>query len=248
MNKEYKYIDGKIVVKNDEGHEIIYDYSRNIKEILIKENLIEMIENKIKSLVESNDTSDKQSNYYKPCIAPYVTLMTVLGSPIFSFLYGNHDIFTNYINTRFGTMNEALWHSLVVSGTFLPLTLFLESLFYKEFKEKLKYKNATESEIYFLEQIKQYNKIELELLKEEQRDNVYPEDLEVVKLNNLEILYLLKDKIEKYYNFGYNLNKYINYYNNGFLEDILENENYSNEDIEIAKKYLKEKKLKKRKS
>lgn len=58
MNKEYTYIDGKVIISYENGKKTPVDYYDNLDEILIQENLIETIENKILLL-------EKESNAYK---------------------------------------------------------------------------------------------------------------------------------------------------------------------------------------
>ena len=47
MNKEYIYIQGKVIVKDENGTQTSLEYYDNLDKVLIQENLIESMEDKI---------------------------------------------------------------------------------------------------------------------------------------------------------------------------------------------------------
>ena len=54
MNKEYTYIDGKVIVEDTEGNKKQVEYSDKLDEILVQENLIENMEDRILELEEAS--------------------------------------------------------------------------------------------------------------------------------------------------------------------------------------------------
>lgn len=75
MNKEYIYIDDKVEVKDEFGKIKKVDYSDNIEEILIKENIIEQIELEQKRLLNKKKHNKNISfKTLKKCI---ITLLSI---------------------------------------------------------------------------------------------------------------------------------------------------------------------------
>ena len=50
MNKEYTYIDGKVIISDENDNKTQSDYYDNLDEVLAQENLIETMEEKIQVL------------------------------------------------------------------------------------------------------------------------------------------------------------------------------------------------------
>ena len=61
MNKEYMYIDGKVVISDENGKQTLTEYSDNLDAILAQENVIETMENRILEL-------EKDSQFYKKIV------------------------------------------------------------------------------------------------------------------------------------------------------------------------------------
>lgn len=245
MNKEYTYIDGKVIVKDENGTQIPIEYYDNLDEVLIQENLIETIEDRISYL-------EKESQYYKiynkkynkkhyiPIILILGVLTTIIGGPAIFYFLGNTDIYTSVVNTIFGTMNEAVFFSSVFSILYLPAISVLELNMYCNHKNLLKKEKGINSELEFLKrQIVNERKKLVELTKEKTRDNENKE-FRVVKVNDLEKLKTFKSWLNLYYDLGYNGEKYYKYYFQGKLDDKL-SKHYNNTGIEVAKEYLEEK-------
>ena len=58
MNKEYTYIDGKVIISDENDKKTQSEYYDNLDKVLIQENLIETREGKIQEL-------ESVSEYYK---------------------------------------------------------------------------------------------------------------------------------------------------------------------------------------
>lgn len=50
MNKEYTYIDGKVIVRDSKGNQKQSEYYDNLEDVLIQENIIEKMESKINEI------------------------------------------------------------------------------------------------------------------------------------------------------------------------------------------------------
>ena len=54
MNKEYTYINGKVIISDENGNKTQSEYYDNLDEVLVKENIIETMEDKIEELKKSS--------------------------------------------------------------------------------------------------------------------------------------------------------------------------------------------------
>lgn len=61
MNKEYTYLDGKAIISDENGKQSLIEYFDNLDYILVQENIIETMENRIAKL-------EKDSQLYKKII------------------------------------------------------------------------------------------------------------------------------------------------------------------------------------
>jgi len=77
MNKECIYIDGKVIVSDDDGNKKLVSYYDNIKEVLEQENLIEALNDKVLRLTKENADLEKYNKNHLARI-----LVPLLGSII----------------------------------------------------------------------------------------------------------------------------------------------------------------------
>lgn len=240
MNKEYTYIDGKVMVRDENGNQTLIDYYDNLDEVLIRENLIETMENKISSLEkESKDYKKHNTKHYIPFFL-LMGLITTVGAPAIFYGLGNTAVYTSTISTTFGEVNQAVFFTGLFSATVLPITALAELNMYKWHKDSLKREKGTNSELEFLKQqiLEEQEKL-VELKKEKTRTNENQE-FRVVEVNDLERLKTFEGWLNLYYDLGYNGEKYYQYYQQGKLDDKL-GTYYTDVGIEIAKEYLEEK-------
>ena len=224
MNKEYTYIDGKVIISDENGKKTPVDYYDNLDEVLIQENLIETIENKI-SILEKESEDYKKYNYkhYIPFFL-LMALMTIVGLPVLFF-----DCLEN----------TAVYIS-ITSAVILPSTGFMELDRYKKYKDCLKKEKGINSELEFLKQQIIEEKEKLVELKSKKTRTNENQEFRVVEVNDLERLKIFKEWLNLYYDLGYNGEKYYKYYQQGKL-DVKLGKHYTDLGIETAKKYLEEK-------
>lgn len=241
MNKEYTYIDGKAIIKDENGNQTPIEYYDNLDEVLVQENLIETMQNEITKLEEeSKEYKNNSKKRYIPITLPLASLIIIFGVPALFYLFGYTNIYSSTINTIFGPMNEALLHSLVFYVLSLPVTGIIEYGMYCNYKNMKKDEKGINNQLDFLKKQLVIEKENLkQLLKNKTKEN-NNEQFRVVKVNDLEMLRNLKSYLEFYYDLGYNEQKYYKYLEQGKLNDKL-CKYYTEEGIEVAKEYLEQK-------
>lgn len=227
MNQEYVYIDGKVIVKTDKEIKKPISYYDNLNEVLIQENVIETIKECISTLEQESENYKKTNKkYHISFIIPATLLMTTILSPI---------LFSILVST-----NGAISCSLFLSAVFLPLATIAELQSYRYHKNLLKTEKGINSQLDFLKNQIIVESEKLNNLKKEKKLDKENNDFKVVEVSDLEKLKKLKEWLNIYFDLGYNCDEYYKYWQNGTL-DVKLSENYDDEEIEVAKKYLKEK-------
>lgn len=238
MNKEYTYIDGKVIISDENDNKTQSDYYDNLDEVLVQENLIETMEEKIQVLEKEIQLYNKIR--YIPIIFPTVALMSTIGAPImFNFLTATNS-FTTYVDTIFGTISQALLISISMSICFIPISAGLELSMYKDYKYSLKREKGINSELGYLKQQIEKEKEYLESLKQERTRNKEKTDFRTVKVDDLQQLKALKSYLDLYFDLGYNGEKYYKYFQEGQLDTKLQ-KYYTDTGIQLAKEYIEEK-------
>lgn len=227
MNKEYIYKDGKVLVIDENNKKREIPYTDNIDDILIKENIIEEIEIKIKELEDSKNNF--QYNYSKlATYYPFITCMFMLLTfPIIGISFD----FSIKLN---------LIYTLITGGIFIPFGALLSYVSHKDQMEYIKIQNGRENELEFLKNRLLKEKEKLEELNNNKTNNKEKKDTYSSKVDSIEELKKLRSYINLYYDLGYNEKKYYNYYGQGKLNNKLKKE-YSEQGIKLANEYFEEK-------
>lgn len=238
MNKSYTYLDGKVIVIDDNNHQVLKEYQDNIDEILKEENIVERMKNEIKFL---NNKYDNLKNIKNKKFFPYFTPFMIGTVYLFSFIFfnlmGHSD---KIVESIFGEMQmDTLMTNFIVCYMLIP-TIGIDLLGFKNFKDKKKEFCATESKLEFLnKQIKEEEK-KLSILKENKSREKENKEFRNVAISDKEKLQTLKYYLLMYEDLGKNFDKYSKYYEKGILEDKLKSKFYS-DDISYAKDYIEEK-------
>jgi len=241
MNKEYTYIDGKAIIKDEMGNQTPIEYYDNLDKVLVQENLIESMQNEIKKLEEESKEYKKNSKKrYIPIILPLGSLITIFGVPALFYLFGYTNIYSSTISTIFGSMNETLLYSSVFYVLSLPITGIIEYNMYCVHKNFKKEEKGINSKLEFLKKQIVIEKQYLNQLVKNKSNENDNQQFRVVKVNDLQALRNLKSCLELYYDLGYNDEKYYKYLEEGKLNDKL-SKYYTEDSVEVAKEYLKEK-------
>lgn len=240
MNKEYTYIDGKVIIKDENGEQKPGEYYDNLDKVLVQENVIETMEDRIKVLeTESEKYKKENKKRFIPIIFPLFAIAPAL-MPVLLFLFGDFGIFVTTVETVFGVMNKALFYTILFSFLYLPLSVVALIQEYSEHKVSRKKAKGVTSELEFLRKQLVDEKQILDELKNDKTKNNENEEFRVVEVNDIDKLRMLKQFLELSYNLGYNEDKYFRYYQNGELENKLK-KFCNEEEIQLANDYFQEK-------
>ena len=239
MNKEYIYMDGKVVVRDEKGNVRKIEYSDNLDKILIKENEIEKIQKRIQRLMKEKE------NYKAENFFPYFLLVSIGGVAITPFIFWmltkmNPSIPQTPIASVFGPINPGILITIAFGMVYIPIGLYLSTIQYINYKHRKKIKKAIDSELEFLKTKLIEKQDSLESLKQEKQRNSEDTTFRLEKVNDTRELAALQNLSNVYYDLGYNDEKYYRYYQQGKLKERLQGK-YSEEEIELAKKFLEEK-------
>lgn len=241
MNKGYTYVDGKVIISDTEGKQVLDEYYDNLDDVLVQENLIETMENRITELEKYSELCKKVNpKHYRPIYFIMIAIMTTIVAPMLSYLLTGTNPFITSIDTIFGIVNDAVFEICFFSSLLWPLGALLEFNLYRQYKNSIKKENGVNSELEFLQKQIVEEKRKLEDLKKEKKKEEKVKDFKVVEVDDKQQLNALKSYLSLYFDLGYNVEKYFSYYQQGKLDEKL-GKCYTDTDIGIAKEYLEEK-------
>ena len=241
MNKEYTYIDGKVIVEDENGNKKVREYNNKLDEILIQENIIEAMENQILILEEESKYYKKNnSKRYIPIILPVGLLTIIIAPSVILSLAEGANVFTTMINTIFGPMSKVAVFTLAISVPLISLVSMFELAFYTQHRDSQQKEKGVNSELEFLKKQIIIEKEKLASLQKEKIKKEEKKEFKVVKVDDLQTLQALKNSLCLYFDLGYNGEKYYKYYLQGKLDRKLD-KYYNDTGIEIAREYLGEK-------
>ena len=231
MNKECVYVDEKIVVSDESGNNRIIENSDKINEILVQENVVEVIEKKTLELKEKL-IKNKVSKHF----IPEYFLATICGL-IISYLSFKYVFKVNILTDLIiGPFNPIF----LMGGIIIPAFSLFDVFRYFDYKQMKKEKQGDILEYNYLSKKLEQEKSKLEELKKEQVIISDPQEFKVEKIDDLERLKELRNKLSLYNRLGYNMNKYYRYYQAGKLEKKLSRQ-YDESSISEIKEYFETK-------
>ncbi len=236
MNVSYTYIDGKAIIFDENGNQVPINYYNNLDDVLIQENVIETIENKIKELGNIKILPKKR-------FIPFTTIcatIVILVAPLILGLIFGINMYTTSVSTAFGEMNLFKMIAIICGVTIEPVAIITDILNHSIYNDFVKHNNAKVSELEFLKSKLIKEKEKLNSLKKESFECEEKKDFKTVKVNDIEELKQLKNMLLLYYDLGYNSKKYYTYQQQGKLRKKLAKK-YSEEDIKLIEQYLEEK-------
>lgn len=240
MNKEYTYIDGKVIIKDEKGNQTLDEYYDNLDEVLIQENVVESMENKIRILEkESSDYLKCNKKRYIPIATLSAIVFLTVGIPITMYLLGVTDIFSSSVDTIFGTMNKALLYDICLSPSLIA-TALIDAVNYSRYKKDLKIEKGINKELDFLKHSIVREKESLKKLKQSKTRDKENKDFRVVEVNDEKALRILDGYSKLCFDLGYNEEKYHKYCQAGILDDKLRDQNYNEGAVELAVEYFEE--------
>ena len=253
MNMEYiKTKSGGIVVFDERGRPREIEDSNNFEKILIQENKIEKIENRIKELEEELSecpTSEEvnQQKFIPLCSISW--LMATLIWPIIDCLMrGNFTIFTGTYNTFFSIYKEIFLSSMSFYLVTLLLSICFDVSSVFQIKNTKQNYNANVAELTTLKRILPEEKVLLNQLDSEKKilpqtkQVQYCYNMSLEKINDQKCLNELNDYLEFYRLVGIGLPKLYRLYLDGSLDLFFKEIGYefSEEEYKIVVDYIKE--------
>ena len=237
MNKEYAYSDGKAIIVDEKGNQTKSKYYDNLDDILVQENLIEDMENKIKQLEEDSANYKGNNKRY----VPLMLLLSILGILISNIILLAIDPRLFIEKMQFGNINLGTFFNSTLLAVLTPMTAIFDLRDYKKFKDAQNTEKGINSELDYLKKQITIEKQKLEKLQKDKKKKKENKKFGVVVVDDKAKLAESKSNSDFYYNVGYNENKYFKYYQQGRLNDKLIKDYYNNAEIKKVEEYLEEK-------
>ena len=128
------------------GNQTSIEYYSNLDQILVKENIIEAMEKRIKAL--ENESKKKMRGFIPYTLLCGIILLIVY--PITICLVDETNPYLYYVDTIFGSANYALLITLVMAIAISPVIAFATIWKYAHYEEDLRKENGINSELEFL--------------------------------------------------------------------------------------------------
>ena len=240
MNKGYTYIDGKVIISDENGNHTQSEYYDNLDKVLVQENVIEEMESRIQKLTEETEKYPEAKKRYIPKY-----LYTLLGAilivpPLLLWVVTGTNPYLGNIDTVYGSVNPVLFFTLAAGASGLPLGSLFTLADYSNFKRRAKKGKGLNSELEFLKLQIEKEKETLASLQEEKTRDKENTEFKSAQVNDKEQLEALRSYLGLYYVLGYDERKLSRLYQKGRLDEKLQ-KYYDETEIELAKKYLDEK-------
>lgn len=245
MNKGYIYVNGTIVVANEKGEPKIAEYSDNLDEIFVQQNLVETMESELHKITNEKKRIQNKPIYFDLKTTLLLTLsclLVIFGLP--KLIYSG--LGDKIVDTIFGLIHRSMHMSLCI----LPLIsitgagfVIIGNVLKKDRKSKV---NGYEIQIQFLTKQLEEEKEKLNQLiasKETKNllNNMTRNNEKSIIVDDKEQLQALRTALMECYDLGYNEKPHLKAYIKGDLEDMLITKGYTNSGILLAKEYLGEK-------
>lgn len=240
MNKQYMYLNGNIIISDENGMKPAIAYRDNIEDILVLENEIVFLENNLKADSEKLEFKKSDREFRNKDIKKISILGSVMavGATFgVSHLTGmSHEEITN---TLIGPMSEYMAFSISMSVGLVGFVqgISLLGLTYRPSKK----------EINGLECVVKYEKDMLNLFKEElkylEERPTFDRKNSVKEMVSYDVRYefsleYLRQAMKLRYSFGYNPKRIIDLYKKGKLSSVLLNEGFSDDVIMDFTSYI----------
>ena len=233
MNKEVIFENRVVRVKDHNGDTKEVNAVDNLDEILIQENVIEVIEKVIYAL-ENSSNSFKKNKLRDLFFIPTPIIGTLSVPTIMTYL--NAGSLEGYFNTKFGIMEKDKFLALFIAA-FIPVAYHMSKNWYNEYKEDAKCEKGRLLALYHLKTNLVIQNERLDNLKKDSKE-IHINENKKYKLDET-VIDILSDHINLYYNLGYNIKEYYEYFRiNGCIPEEVKKD-YNDTGVEIIETYLK---------
>lgn len=233
MNKDVIIKNENVYVLDYKGNEREITLVDNLDEILIQENVVEIIEKAIVEFENSIRLLDKnklRDIMYIP--APIISTITL---PII-MMYLNTGSLEGIINSKFGFIEKQKFLAFFIA-IFMPFGYRMSKNWFQDYNEDIKCKNGKLLVLYQLRSNLVMQSERLNKLRE--RSKKISIDEEKRYSLSEDVIEIIEEHINLYYELGYNLKEYYKYFRiNGCLPDELKEE-YNEYGVNIIEEYLK---------
>ena len=239
MNKGYTQIGDKVIISDENGVHTQSEYYDNLDKVLVQENIIEEMENRIQELKKESEEYPVIKKKHIP-IFLYTSIAAMLAGPLFMWALTGTNPYLESVDTIFGQVNYAFDLTVLGCIACLPLGSLFNIIDYSNYKDKVKKGNGINSELEFLKlQIEREKETLVSLQKNKTRVNKNAEYISK-QVDDKQQLEALRSYLELYYDLGSNKEKYYRYYQQGKLDKKLQR-HYNDENIDLAKDYFDKK-------
>jgi len=192
MNTNYIYYNGKATILDSTGNEKEIDYYDKLEEVLERENIIEVLENKRKILINAikqiNRDYKKSNKEYRNAILWFLFPLTIFClNLIIVYFFGN-----SYIDTSIGTFSCGVFESIITSLLTTPVAVILANANYKYRKTLQDNIHQKEKDIEKIEKQITLQKNELEELKKDKTNSI-EDNYYVARLNKMPDFYTIRN-------------------------------------------------------
>lgn len=243
MNKEYTYIDGKVIVSDENNVKTQREYCDNLDQILIQENVIETMEAQIEYLEKQKallQKKDMKHVFPLLLILPIgVVLMITVGIPLLSVLL-NTTWQSIQADTFFGVMSRGTVFQITLFVTTMPFAIGVDSMIYRDYKDVKKTAKGIECQLEFLKVQIEKEREKLNRLKQDKSRSDDQKGFRTFEVLDLERLKQLRQWLNMYFDLGYNGEKYYKAYTKDKLEKTLQG-SYDEAGVQFVKQYIEEK-------
>lgn len=241
MNNNYiRTKSGDIVVLDEYGKPSEITNNDNLEEFLRQENIVETIENKIKELtkeLKEYPSLEKINNKkYIPTVSSLIIMVALLSILITGIETGDFSILMEATKLGEGikVYHLIVYPCLIFSSTF---GLLLDLSFYKIHQETKRKVNAKTAALEELTKRKVEEQKKLDILGTKQ----IIKDCEIVKISNDNIQQVVDEEELFYLHIESNFKRYYEAYQNGTLEKMLSEEEFTELGIKNAIDYIRQK-------
>lgn len=238
MNKDYIYINENAIVTDDNGNQRVTEYYDNLDKVLVQENIIEEIEKRIVKL--TSEANEYKHRKFFPILPFGLIFVRILVYLFFNLVLP--ESISNYPTCDFLGITISFKEFCFIYLTFGCLLfggLFDIKEFYCLKKDKNKGNGITQELEYLKKRLEEEKQI-LSKLKEDKSKSYIQSELVTKKVDDVNLLKALRDRLNLLYDLGYNEQKYNRWYQNGTLDEKL-GRNYNQSEIKVIKKQLEKK-------
>ena len=216
MNGKYTYLDGKVIIEDENGKKKIVEYTNHLDEILVQENLIESLENELVEVDRDIERSKKLNKTNKNVTifsAVSFALIPVIMQFLLKMLLGENasEIMLSTEPMMLPFIKGFIISISGISGSFFTISS------YNSYKKNKKNINGQKSKKKVLEETIQQEKKELEQLQQTSQKQQLTHHFFEKEVDYIKELRRLRSYLNLYYDCGYNREKYIKYLQEGKL-------------------------------